>query len=544
MRKNIIIAAAFCLTAASQAVAQSTLTATISISYGTKYQYIDGFGGTGMNGQWADVYNASRVRALWGTGTNQVGLNIMRIRINPNESNWGEYKDPVRWARATRKNSQFPLQVFATPWTPPKKYKTSKSQIYQNEYGTNVWPLVEHSWGGQGSNGGAINPEYYDEYADFLMRYSQKMEDVGAPIDIISIQNESDYTPTATDNGVEHASYESCIYSPKEMAAMTKALKDTLTAVGSEVKVMGPECFGWGEHNYNNTLVNISDAKNSIDIWGNHLYGANDLSYISGIRQKTGKNMWMTEYLIDYRNKDYNNLSTDYIVFDDQNPYTGQFAAEYKMIKSLEDALAAGFSAYVYYGMTNDFFATSYNGNQSTSTLNKRAQVFGHYTRFATGKTRVKSTLTDNKKHLIGGSAYVNEGKDTVSVFVLNTSATDTYSLVISLPWVPGEGLQMMTSDDIKNDAGRVTETRNRVVTDLTEGLSSTRRQTVTLEPGSFYTFQFVKLDTTDIDEAEADPQDDAPEALFDLSGRPLTTQQKGVNIVRQKDGTARKVIR
>ena len=65
-------------------------TATLTTTATTKYQYIDGFGGTGMNGQWADVYTQQKVNLLWGTGEGQVGLNIMRVRVNPNESNWGE----------------------------------------------------------------------------------------------------------------------------------------------------------------------------------------------------------------------------------------------------------------------------------------------------------------------------------------------------------------------------------------------------------------------------------------------------------------------
>ena len=143
----------------------------INVVARTKYQHIDGFGGTGMNGQWADKYTQVKVNKLWGTGEGQMGLNIMRIRINPNEGNWGEYGNAVKWARQINPA----VQVFATPWTPPKKWKTSKEEKYQNEFGTWVWPLVEHSWGGQGSNGGTFNDEYTEDYADFFERYRQTM---------------------------------------------------------------------------------------------------------------------------------------------------------------------------------------------------------------------------------------------------------------------------------------------------------------------------------------------------------------------------------
>ena len=459
MRKLLLTAAWFCFAVAGNGVAQAqTKSATLIIKQTQKYQYIDGFGGTSMNGQWGDVYTQVKVNKLWGHDDGQIGLNIMRVRINPNESNWGEYGNPIRWARALNPD----LQVFATPWTPPKKYKTSKSEIYKNDFGTDVWPLVEHAWGGQGSNGGAINPEYYDEYADFLERYRQTMEQKGCPIDMISIQNESDYTPTATDGTGVHASYESCIYSPKEMAAMVKAAR---AAVDSKCKIMGPECFGWGQHNYNNALVNIQDAVDNIDVWGNHLYGTNDWSFVKTVTDKTGKHMWMTEFLIDYP----------------ESGYTGQFSAEHDMIKSIEQAMVSGYNAYVYYNMLNDFFAVNHGG--SDTELWKRAYVFGHYAKYATGKTRVQSTLTDDNGKLVGGSAYISESGDTLTLFLLNTSASETYKVTTQLPFTPVKATQVATSD-----------AANMLKTDVTaQYANKSKIVTLQLLPNVFYTFQFIK---------------------------------------------------
>ncbi|MBR1448572.1 MAG: family 43 glycosylhydrolase [Prevotella sp.] len=455
-KKTIIMLAALAIGLGGQALAADR-TATLTTTATTKYQYIDGFGGTGMNGQWGDVYTQQKVNLLWGTGEGQVGLNIMRVRVNPNENNWGEYGNPIRWARQINPR----MQVFATPWTPPKKYKTQNTTKYQNDFGTWVWPLVEHSWGGQGSNGGAINPAYYDEYADFLERYRQTMEQKGAPIDMISIQNESDYTPTATDNGVEHASYESCIYSPTEMAAMCKALRQRLDP---KCKVMGPECFGWGQHTYNNKLVTLQDALDNIDVWGNHLYGTNDWSFVQNVTKKTGKRMWETEFLIDYA-----------------DGYGGAFSAEYAMIESIEKAMKAGYSAYVYYSMTNDFFACNHGG--SDAQLWKRAWVFSHYAKYATGKTRVYSSLSATNNVLKGGSAYISAQGDSVVVMVLNTSTTDTYNLTVSLPFAPARITQVATSDAANARRADVTEKFG----------NGTQKPVVKLLPGVFYTFVFEK---------------------------------------------------
>lgn len=461
MRRFLYTAALLLLPLASMA---ATKTAKITISPSTRYQHIDGFGGTAMTPDWRDAFTQQKVNLLWGQGPNQVGLNIMRIRINPNEGNWGEYGNPIRWARLVCPD----LQVFATPWTPPKKYKTHNTNKYQNDFGTWVWPLVEHSWGGEGSNGGAINPDYYDEFADFLERYRQTMAQKGCPIDIISIQNESDYTPTVTENGVEHASYESCIYSPTQMAAMCKALRQKLDP---SCKIMGPECFGWEQHKYNNRLVTIPDAVNNIDIWGNHLYGTNDWNFVRSVTNKTGRPMWETEFLIDYA-----------------SGYDGNFTVEYPMIESIEKAMTSGYSAYVYYSMFYHFFASNHGGSENQ--LWKRAWVFSHYAKNATGKRRVLSSLSGGNSILKGGSSYVSEDGDTVVVMLLNTSATDTYNVTVSLPFAPLRIQQVVTGP-----------TANAQKTDVTALYASdnSKNPVVTLQPGHFYTFLFIKnIDAAD----------------------------------------------
>lgn len=453
------------LTAVTLTLHAADRNASVTLNANAKYQHIDGFGGTAMTPDWRDAYTQQKVNLLWGNGEDQVGLNIMRIRINPNEGNWGEYGNPIRWARKINPN----LQVFATPWTPPKKYKTHNTNKYQNDFGTWVWPLVEHSWGGEGSNGGAINPDCYDEYADFLERYRQTMEQKGCPIDMISIQNESDYTPTTTENGVEHASYESCIYSPTQMAAMVKTLRQHLDP---KCKIMGPECFGWGEHTYNNKLVTMTAATANIDIWGNHLYGTNDWSFVQNVTRKTGRPMWETEFLIDY-----------------ENGYDGNFTAEYPMIESIEKAMTSGYSAYVYYSMFTHFFASNHGG--SANQLWKRAYVFSHYAKCATGMTRISSSVSNGNNVLKGGSAYISQNGDTITVMLLNTSKTDTYNVAVTLPFEPLCIMQTVTG-----------EVANAKRTDVTDRFANgTKRPVVQLLPGNFYTFQFIKNATEKEDE-------------------------------------------
>ena len=444
----------------------------------TKYQKIDGFGGTGMNGQWADVYTQEKVNLLWGQGDGQVGLNIMRLRISPDESSWNrtvpEYSNPVRWARKTNPN----LLVFSTPWTPPVQFKKDGfTAPYQNSFGTWVYPLVRSKWGGNSSSGSTILDDKMSDFADYLERYRAAMEKAGASIDIISIQNECDYTPT---EGGSTATYESCIYTPQQMAAMLKAAR---AAIDPKCKIMGPETFGWGQKNYNTTLLGLADATNNIDIYGNHFYGSNDISFAKSIYDK-GKPHWMTEYLVDY-GKDYDGYG--------YGSYGGEFKFEYRMIENIEIAMQNYYTGYVYYNMLDDFFASNHGG--SSTQLWKRAWVFSHYAKYATGKTRINATRngfaaipqpngqTINYDKLIGGSSYISDDGNTITVFVLNPQSVAVTFTIICNPFVANKVSAVVTGESVNAKKIDVTDEYN----------VSTKRLVTTLQPGMFYTFVFEK---------------------------------------------------
>ena len=458
----------------------------------TKYQKIDGFGGTGMNGQWADVYTQEKVNLLWGQGEGQVGLNIMRLRISPDEPSWNratpEYSNPVKWARKVNPD----LQVFATPWTPPVQFKKDGfTAPYQNSFGTWVYPLVKSKYGGNSSSGSTILDDKMSEFADYLERYRAAMENAGATIDIISIQNECDYTPTG---GGSTATYESCIYTPQQMAAMVKAAR---AAVDPKCKIMGPETFGWGQKNYNTTLLGIADAKNNIDLYGSHFYGSNDLSFSKNIYE-LGKPHWMTEYLVNY-GEDYSSYG--------YGPYGGEFKFEYRMIENIEIAMQNYYTAYVYYNMLDDFFASNHGG--SSTQLWKRAWVFSHYAKYATGKTRINTTKTGfaaipqpngqtvNYDKLIGGSTYISDDGNTITVFVLNPQTVAVKFTVMCGPFVANKVSAIVTGESVNAKKIDVTS----------EYDSSAKKLITTLQPGLFYTFVFEKNGGGGEEEAPTSPK-------------------------------------
>lgn len=408
---------------------------TVAIDPDTKYQHIDGFGGCGMNGQWGDVYTKEKVDLLWGKGEDAMGYNIMRIRISPNESGWNSYVNPVKWAKAHG------TTVFATPWTPPHRFKIN----------------AEQPWGDQTSISGNPNPDSLEVYAQWLERYRQHMEDVGAPIDILSIQNECDYD---TD-------YESCVWTVDEMAEMVQHAKKYV-----QCPIMAPECFGWGQHTFNLQLAQKSAAvRASIDIWGNHIYGTNDWSYIKTVTDLTQKPMWMTEFIQQDETK------------------LGKWSDACEFAEQVDYCMRMGFSAYVYYNMLDHFFGDG-KGGGATSQPGKAAYILSHYAKFATGMTRIKATFNGTT---MNGTAYISADGDTISLFVLNPDERST-RLSVQLPFASKQVRSIMTN-----------EFRNFYQQDVTEEYAGVTNPRLTIMGGAIYTFQFIRTETAET----PDPQPD-----------------------------------
>jgi len=84
---------------------------TVKVDFTKTYQRIDGFGAsTAWHGQLTD----DEADVSFGNGDDQLGLSIVRIRIDPNgQSMWGD--ELVNAQKAINRGAI----VMATPWTPP-----------------------------------------------------------------------------------------------------------------------------------------------------------------------------------------------------------------------------------------------------------------------------------------------------------------------------------------------------------------------------------------------------------------------------------------
>jgi glucuronoarabinoxylan endo-1,4-beta-xylanase len=224
---------------------------TDAINFGTTYQTIRGFG---TSTAWQPVLNSTQANNLFGVGAGQVGLTILRSRIDPSSttggSNWATERSNAQQAQSI--NSQ--VIVFATPWTPPAVWKSNGSV-----------------------DDGTLNTADYDNFANYLNAFIAYEKAGGVNLYAISVQNEPDFLP----------SYESCGYSGAQMDAW-------IAQEGGKIntKLMMPESDSYNLNESDPTL-NDSNAVGHVSIVAGHNYGVNPFYYTNA--KNKGKDVWMTE---------------------------------------------------------------------------------------------------------------------------------------------------------------------------------------------------------------------------------------------------------
>ena len=167
----------------------------IEINSEQTYQAIDGFGYS-LTGGSAEVINQlsnskkkELLQELFGSGENDIAISYLRISVGASDLNTTSFSyddipkgetdlDLKQFSVAPDKKDIIPLlkeilainpniKIMATPWSPPVWMKTNGSFV-----------------------GGELKPEYYNVYAQYIVKYLQQMKQEGITIDAITPQNE------------------------------------------------------------------------------------------------------------------------------------------------------------------------------------------------------------------------------------------------------------------------------------------------------------------------------------------------------------------
>lgn len=233
------------------ALLPQALAQTVNINPNTVYQTVRGFGG--MNGAgWIPDLTSAQATTAFGTGNGQIGLSIMRMRIDPNSANWATQLPTAQLAKSMG------VTLFATPWTPPAAWKSNNSLI----------------------NGGTLLPARYADYASHLLSFASYMSSGNAALYAISVQNEPDW----------HPDYESCAWTAAQFVSFLQGQGSRFSAI----KVIAPEGLGFNK-SLSDPMLNDATAVQHVDIIGGHLYGATPSDY--PLARSKGKDVWMTEHI-------------------------------------------------------------------------------------------------------------------------------------------------------------------------------------------------------------------------------------------------------
>ena len=367
--------------------------ATLRIDAQTKYQRITGFGGFVCSPQFGyNHMSQTEIKKVWGSGST-VGCNIMRLYIPIGENYWGQSLQTAKRAK------EMGLIIFASPWGQPAEWKTNGTSNAKNEDGTT----------------GKLKRENWADYAQYLENYVQYLRKNGVELDAISIQNEPDWA----------ASYAGCLWSASEIAEFVKTYGRTISC-----KIMAPETLAVND-SYVNEL-NKSDVLPNFDIYGGHQYGGIQDGYKKLATQ--GKEIWMTEYLINWNEGSNTSRNFDYS------------KDIFNFFNSINTCMLGGFNAWIhyaakrYYGMLGDGQCGTSNGS-----VTKRGYVMAHFARFVTGMTRVDGKISDNASTPLEGSVYLSQTGDTVVAVIANPSSSKR-TLTLDLPFYTLKGWKRMTT--------------------------------------------------------------------------------------------------
>jgi len=323
------------------------------------HQKIDGFGaGAVFLDAGLDPLTDANVDALYGRGPDQMGLTLIRLRIAPD----GNWTDAILDGQKAKRHG---AKILATPWTPPASMKDNNSLV----------------------NGGSVIPSQYPNLVTYFNNFTQTMSSNGAPVDVLSIQNEPDFTAT----------YESCRWNATQLNAFFDNFAGQV-----ETPMLMPESFHYDQTLSDATLEDPAGAPNVAYV-GGHLYGAGIQDY--PLAHSLGKHTWMTEYLV-------NDQSIGAAVD------TGQ---------QISDALTVGnMSAYIWWKTIGDA-----NGLlNAAGVLQPRAYVMAQFSKFVRpGDIRIDVPFNSGP---LGLSAFMDPDSDRFVIVAVNDTTlpvTQSFSL-------------------------------------------------------------------------------------------------------------------
>jgi glucuronoarabinoxylan endo-1,4-beta-xylanase len=339
---------------------------TVSIDFDSLHQIIRGFGATNLFFFGRPDMTNSEITTAFGTGEGQLGFTVLRLGIDADSSRWSMY------VPTAKKAYDMGAKIIASPWYAP-------SNIVETANGVS---RVRH--------------DMYSEYAAHLNSFVTFMKNNGVPLYGVSVQNEPDITGNWTS------------WTADEMLTF---MKENANAVEGTM-VMDPESFHFNR-TYSDPILNDSAANANTDVICGHIYGGGVASYPLAV--KKGKEVWMTEYLI---NTDGNGPNMD-----------TSWAAALLTAQSINGCMNAGMSAYVWWYIVRFYGPISDGTYVTKGEVTKKGYVMSQFARFIrTGFHRVESSVSLSIGK-VSATAYKDPATSKVVIIAINSDSAQAESV-------------------------------------------------------------------------------------------------------------------
>jgi glucuronoarabinoxylan endo-1,4-beta-xylanase len=390
----VILALSFMSCQKDMTAIKSEIPNSAAIHLESTRQVIKGFGAANIL-PWRPDMTPDEINTAFGTGDGQLGFSILRLRVPWQQS---EFNINVTSAKAAYNMG---VKIIASPWTPPPEMKTSDDIV-----------------------GGRLKGDSYAAYAAHLKSFVDYMANNGVTIYAISVQNEPDV----------HVTYESCDWNASEML---RFMKENAPDVGT--RVFCAESFNFN-HTMTDPILNDPIATSNTAFIGGHIYGGGLTRY--PLAEAKGKEVWMTEYLINSGNPP-TNLSID-------TGWTGAI----QTAKSINDCMNANLNAYVWWYIVRYYGPIADRTYANKGDVTKKGYVMSQFSRFIRpGYFRVDATANPQANVYVsayqGGSNIVivaiNYGSQPVDqTFIISSEAVTTFT-----PYVTSETKNCQQESDI-----------------------------------------------------------------------------------------------
>lgn len=327
----------------------------------TTYQTITGFGGA--NRMWGTKsLTPSEAQKAFGTGSSELGLSLFRVRLSSNKDEWPIIVEAVK--EANKRN----VQVLASPWSPPAALKNNNSDIR-----------------------GYLLPENYEAFKNYINEFITFMNNEGAKIDVVSIQNEPDWEPN----------YESCDWTADQMINFLKAPGEITGA-----RVAAPESLNFNQA-MTNAILSDAEASAKIDVVAGHIYGSGVAEFPLAEQQQ--KEIWMTEWLL--------NLGTGNSGAASWSTYSeaSKWSETLEMLNTMHDSMTKNWNAFIWWYLQR-YYSFMGDGEQGTTegAILKRGFAYSHFSKFIRpGFIRVN---IETSKNYLKMTAYKNDVQNVIVV--------------------------------------------------------------------------------------------------------------------------------